>query len=343
MKIIIVYPVLGRTTEELARFCKEGCEASGHTVSLFGYSNFRLSSRLPVLYGVENFLADRKLGRLIRRFSPSLVLVIKGDRIRTDSIRRLRQRYAIPVVNYWIDDPARITMSTAISPAYDHFFTNSPDAVSRHRDAGCAAPHWLTFGISPTVHRKIELTGLERRTYGSDICFSGTISEKRLHILESLADFDIRIWAPRCITTATGATESIQRPLPASSPLYDKFSDRRVWWDEMVKVYNASRIVLNIHDPQTCPIMRDFEAPGCGAFLITDSAQKLAELFIPGEEIVCFESVDDLRAKVQYYLCHADERGAIARNGYEKAHALHRYQHRMDELIATIACRTHNG
>jgi spore maturation protein CgeB len=195
---------------------------------------------------------------------------------------------------------------------------------------------FLTFGYEPGLHRKIQLSSEELQVYGSDICFAGTVSEGRLKALEVLSDLNLKVWSPRVISSFSGKYKIEKNELPPSSHLYSKFTDRAVWGKELVKVYNASKIVLNIHSPQPVPIMRDFEVTGCGAFLLTDKARSLETMFKPEEEIVFYENIEDLRSLVNFYLSHPQEREEIARKGKLRAEQDHTYAKRMEEMISFI-------
>lgn len=336
MKILLIYPLIGRTTIELAGFCKNAFESLGHRTCLFEYKINSISSRIPILGTPAKHYLRLKLCREICRFRPHLVLVIKGDRIPISTIVSIRQQFHISVANYWIDDPFRIGISSKISPYYDYFFTTDTGSVQIHKQAGCPRVGLLTYGADPTLHKRMSLSEADVRQYGSDICFAGTISAKRMDLLQELADFDIKIWASRHVFHLRKDYTFVKEPILPNAPLYDKFAGRAVWGEELVKVYNASKIVLNIHDPQTCPIMRDFEVPACGSFLLTDSADRLAEMYTIGTDIVCFKDKGDLRKLAKYYLNHPNERSAIAQLGYERVCADHFYRHRMQELISFV-------
>lgn len=64
--------------------------------------------------------------------------------------------------------------------------------------------------------------------------------------------------------------------------------------------------------------MRILDVMASGGFLVSNYQQELAEYFVPDEEVVLYESMDDLRQKLQYYLTHDEERKRIAENGYRK-------------------------
>ena len=64
--------------------------------------------------------------------------------------------------------------------------------------------------------------------------------------------------------------------------------------------------------------MRSFESPACGAFTLSQRTPELAELFAEEAEIVCFETVDELREQVARWLGDARGRAAIAAAGHER-------------------------
>jgi spore maturation protein CgeB len=336
LNILILYLSYSQTSIDLSVFCEEGFMSLGYQVERIGYNSLKFSARAPLFAAIEKEYSDYAVTSAIRRANPDLVLIIKGYPLSERLLKKIRATTMAPVVNYWIDDPFRIALSKKLSPAYDFFFTNSPDCVPVHKVSGCRNPRWLTFGASPCLHRKIKLPENKKAYYGSDLCFAGTLSQKRFEILEALADFDIKIWSDRCITHFDDVSGSTLKPVPASSPLYDKFTGRPVWGSELVKVYNAAKIALNIHDPQNCPIMRDFEIPGCGAFMLTDPARNLNGLFNIGEEIMTFDTIADLRKKAAYFIEHPDERAKIAAAGYRRVQLNHLYRNRMNELVAEV-------
>jgi len=335
MKILIVRS-WGKTAFELGGYCKNALAEIGHNADLFTYSDERISSRFPFLEKIERAFVKKILIRKISDFRPQLILVIKGDRIPLEIIREVKEKFKIPVANYWLDDPGLIEISRKISPAYDFFFTNDPETVQIHKESGCPHVGFISFGCLPDLHKKIQLSQEEYEKYSSDLCFAGTVTEGRVKVLEALSDFNLKVWSPRFVYSLKENFRIEKTKLPPSSPLYSKFTDRSIWNEELVKVYNASKIVLNIHSLQTIPIMRDFEVTGCGAFLLTDYARSLETMFKLGEEIICYKNIEELKDMVKFYLSHSSEREEIARKGNLKAYRNHTYARRMEELISFI-------
>lgn len=78
---------------------------------------------------------------------------------------------------------------------------------------------------------------------------------------------------------------------------------------------------------------RLLEAIISGALVMSDTMLSIPRDFVDGESIVFYNDLDDLRAKIKYYLKHEVERLAIASKGWTLAWNRHRSWHRMEELI----------
>ena len=68
-------------------------------------------------------------------------------------------------------------------------------------------------------------------------------------------------------------------------------------------------------------------------FLLSNYQPELAEFFVPGEELVLYDSMADLEDKVCYYLAHDEERKRIALNGYRKVCEQFSYEKRLKEMF----------
>lgn len=103
------------------------------------------------------------------------------------------------------------------------------------------------------------------------------------------------------------------------------------------RIFKCSKINLSMTNrPFKSGIpLRVFDIMGAGGFLISNYQPELAELFVPGEDIVLYDSIPDLLMKIEYYLEHDEERKQIARNGYEKVKELHSYDVRLIQILQT--------
>lgn len=102
----------------------------------------------------------------------------------------------------------------------------------------------------------------------------------------------------------------------------------------MPQIIKCSKINLNLTNRpiKTGLPLRIFDLMACGGFVLSNYQAEIPELFAPGEDIVVYDSIPDMLAKIDYYLEHEEERLQIAENGYKKVKQFHSY----DERIATM-------
>ena len=112
------------------------------------------------------------------------------------------------------------------------------------------------------------------------------------------------------------------------------------YWSEMPKVFRMSKINLNFTIPniKSGIPLRIWDVLGCGGFLLTNYQAEIPYYFKEGEDLVCFDSLEDLCEKVGYSLEHEEERKRIAWNGYRKVREKHSYIERIRTILDTVAC-----
>jgi spore maturation protein CgeB len=109
-------------------------------------------------------------------------------------------------------------------------------------------------------------------------------------------------------------------------------------------MYNAAKIIIIIHyQDGTIPCFQAspkvFEALACRSFVISDSQKDVFKLFSSGKELVCFNNIQDLKAKIDHFLHRDEERRMIAAAGYEEVLKKHTYRHRLQEILGHIGGR----
>lgn len=106
----------------------------------------------------------------------------------------------------------------------------------------------------------------------------------------------------------------------------------------MPKVFQCSKINLNITSKSIkmgVPL-RIFDIMGAGGFLITNYQKELPEYFEIGQDLVVYESGEDLLEKIRYYLNHDIERQQIAQNGQCKVQKLFTWEQRIEDIMAIM-------
>lgn len=110
------------------------------------------------------------------------------------------------------------------------------------------------------------------------------------------------------------------------------------YWSELPKVFRESKINLNFTIPniKSGIPLRIWDVLGARGFLLTNYQAEIPLYFKEGEDLVCFDGIEDLKEKVAYYLVHEDERKEIAWNGYEKVKKYHSYVNRIQEMLHIV-------
>jgi glycosyltransferase involved in cell wall biosynthesis len=92
--------------------------------------------------------------------------------------------------------------------------------------------------------------------------------------------------------------------------------------DNYVRLLNRSKIFVSVNGVYNQMTMKYTEAMACGTLFLTDKPKHLDYWGIKdGEHLVCYTNFEDMRAKVEYYLSHDDEREFITHNAYKLVHS----------------------
>ena len=84
---------------------------------------------------------------------------------------------------------------------------------------------------------------------------------------------------------------------------------------------------------------RVFDAPACGAFLLTDRRDQMDGLFESGRESACYDEPGEIPGLVGHYLVHPEERERIASAARQRVLAEHDYTHRLKTMLRTLRRR----
>ncbi|HUT93884.1 MAG TPA: glycosyltransferase [Thermoguttaceae bacterium] len=191
------------------------------------------------------------------------------------------------------------------APDFDLVFAAQRVGARQLCDEGIADAQWLPLACDPDVHAKHDVPK------EFDVCFVGNVSPGRRAELIAL--------------------------------IRHRFSNVFVgqrYFDDMAKVYSASRIVFN-RSVNNDLNMRVFEALATGSLLVTDELDGNGqdELFRDGVHLASYREPEELLDKIAFHLRHDDVRERIAAAGREEALARHTYRHRMQDMLGAIARR----
>jgi spore maturation protein CgeB len=284
---------------------------------------------------------NREAIDVARRFGPDIVLIIKGDQLSVDTIRRMKKCGSPMLVNWDGDSMLSPGRPRAVMPKlalYDRFFTVDdiemlPPEIQAEMRRRNPRIHTLPFAANTDYYAPSKAGGSGNADYSSSLVFIGTINPVRKALLEKLSDLDLRIWGPK--NSAWGTW------LAQGSPLEKAYQGPSIYGEELVRLYANAGAVLDIHflfsTGRTIPNVtaRVYEVPAAGGFVLTNDSPQLARLFRAGEEIVSYCGIDDLREKAAYYLGHPNERARIAENGRARVVREHTFRLRLETMMRT--------
>jgi len=110
------------------------------------------------------------------------------------------------------------------------------------------------------------------------------------------------------------------------------------YYNDMPYIFADSRINLNIslRSIRSGIPLRAMDIMGAGGFLMSNYQADFYDFFIPGEDLVLYESKEDLLNKCSYYLSHENERCRIAANGHAKIKEFHTFEVRLQEMFEIV-------
>ena len=303
----------------------EELTALGHEVRTFAYRRDNaLYKNTPSQTFYQGWIA-RQLERVARAWRPALTLVIKGGPFGPAFIRRFRTRVGTRIVNVFPDNPLWMIPFECVE-AYDLFFTKERYALRALRQAGLRNLHYLPMYCVPSLHHPVELTEAERACYVTPLSFVGSRYPYRERFMRELRGYPLRLWGG-------GWTRSRDREIRAM------VGGQAVWGRDKLCVYSGSTLSLNLHHPMNDIVgvnTRTFELAAAGACQVVDFKEDLATLFKPGEELLVYRDLADLRRQLDDHLAHPDEAAALGANARRRALAEHTLRHRIEEIVAAV-------
>ncbi|MCB9501967.1 MAG: glycosyltransferase [Deferribacteres bacterium] len=231
-----------------------------------------------------------------RFFRPAhLMLVFRGSGIPGELIGRVPYKTVL-----WYQDDVFAAGHVRKDLAYnarffDHVYTFDTNAIDEYKKYAVQQISWLPLGATPEVYHKQFLP----KKY--DVSFVGNIYPNRKALFQRLSKkFNLHV------------TQAFAK--------------------DAAKIYNESKIVLNLGIGKTGIQQRVFEVLCCGSFLLTNEIPAEGRVFEDKEHLVYFND-ENIEQLIEYYLQHEEEREAIALAGYRKAVTEHTFIHRAERIL----------
>lgn len=243
------------------------------------------------------------------------------------------RRQGVITVLWFVEDYLRFTYWREMAKYYDYVFTiQKGECIDAIKRAGAGHAHYLPTACDPRFHVPQRLTTEEQERWGAPISFVGAGYHNRQQMFAGLVGYPFKIW---------GSEWPLCKP-------FDRMvqeDSRRIAPEEYLKIFSGTEINLNLHssnerdgvDPTGDFLNpRTFELAACGAFQLVDERSLLSEAFEVGKEIITFNSLPDLKSKIDYFLEHPEERREIAEKARARVSREHTYDNRIAEMLSVI-------
>ena len=342
LRVLVVKPIYGGSLPT-ANYCIDALKNLGHEVETVDCDKFadgffslkettKIKANAEVLSQKFLNLMGEVTAAKATEFRPDIILALAQAPLSPEAIHRLKE-LEIPIAFWFVEDFRTLPYWKEVASAYDHFFTIQKDEFHPELiSAGVKDCYYLPQAAHPAVHRPLELSFEQKKLYKADLSFMGAAYHNRVQSFPRLLDMDFKIW---------GTGWELDSPLGKRV----QNNNKRVTADETVSIYNAAKINLNLHsslyhygiNPDGDFVNpRTFEIASCRAFQLLDSRSDLVNLFNTDKELVVFNSLDELKDQIDFYIANPNMRNEIANRSYHRVLAEHTIEHRMQELLIHV-------
>ncbi len=341
LNIAVVGPIYGGSLP-IARYAVRALEELGHRVGWIDHSvHDRSYEELAKLDDLRHRqVIQSRLAEVLSQFTlarlaedpPDVVLALAQAPLTSVVLEHLRRKKFVCAM-WFVENYRHLTYWQQLAASYDYWFVIQRDPCrDALRQAGARDVVYVPMAADPLIHRPIELTADEQEEFGADLSFVGAGYANRRTLLPKLIapGWTFRLWGNEW-DGADALGSVLQR------------GGARIDTATCMKVFNASRINLNLHswsgtglDPQADFVNpRTFELASCGAFQLVDERALLPELF-SGDEVRSFKTFDELPSLIRRWLGDPDARAAAALGARRRVLAEHTYVHRMKDILSHI-------
>jgi spore maturation protein CgeB len=291
----------------------------GHEVKLFDFMTEMQS------HGRADM--NQRLLEVARGERPDLAMFsLYTDQVEPATVAALRQY--TPTLCFFHDDTWRVDFSRFWARQFDYFSTPDVYGVEKYAAVGLRNAIYFPFGCNQALYRKTEAP------YQYDVSFVGSWHPYREWLIRRLEKTGVRVLV-----------------------VGYRWPSGLVSHDEMINVFNSSRINLNmsnsatwdaryllasprglinrIRTPKTVEQLkaRHFEINGCGAFQLSYYVEGLERQYDIGREIAVYADPDDLIRKVKSYLENEPLRYRIACAGHARTLRDHTFRSRFEHVF----------
>jgi hypothetical protein len=276
---------------------------------------------------------NRDILAAARDLGPEVVLVTGAAPVAGSTLRQLKEQTGAVLVNYATDDPfnrlACPPWVAANIPLYDLYVCTKRAIMDDVRAAGCRQVAFVPFGYEPSLHFPDGFESAEEfEKFSCDVVFIGGGDRDRYPYFEAL------------VGAVPGLRLHLYGGYWGRNPLLARYHRGFALGRDYRLALRGAKIApcLVRRANRDGHVMRSFEVPACGAFMLAERTTEHQEFFREGEEVGYFGSAEELVDKAGYYLNHDSERQRMAEAAYRKVTSgNHTYAHRLQQILELAA------
>lgn len=342
LKIITVPPIKGGSApiaRYVARtFQKLGCSViAADMTPLESYYKKLYNGHTPEKEKEKTYAhimkyCDDYINQLVESERPDLLFALAQAPVTRKLLTKLRSK-SILTAFWFVEDFRYFKYYKTVAPFYDFFFHIQGDVFEEElRRIGANKTYYLPPAAEPDIFRPLD--GMcEPNQYDAKLSFMGAGYPNRQKAFKELTGYEFKIWGTGW-DMRSSLSEFVQNDA------------RYIETEETVRIYNASKINLNLHatvfnrliDPGGLFVNpRTFEIAACGAFQLVDERPFLSRHFDIANEMAVFGSLNELKEKIDFFLAHDDMRRELAENAQKRVLAEHTYSHRLSFALDVMS------
>jgi spore maturation protein CgeB len=260
-----------------------------------------------------------RLDQAIRHADPALVLVTDGEVVREGALGQLRRGSRARWVHWfpWHEN-VNEGLLRSIGEKEPVFVAGAHRAEWLARTSGRTV-HTLDAACDPSVHRPLRV----REPFPANVVFAGTATPYREAVLTQLVEFGLALWGPGWKKTS----------------LREYCRGEQLTMDNYVRAYAGATLAINIHrnepgaEPGDALNARLFEIAAIGVPQVVEPHVDLAGQLVPGEDVMTYHGLEELRGKVRSLLDDSPARERMALAARQVVLQRHTWMHRMKALL----------
>ena len=258
----------------------------------------------------------------IINYNPELIIVIIRN-LPPTVVKQIKKQIKTKIIFWTGDSLLNLDRGYVFLSDYDAWFVKDLFMYDFMKNKSGLNVYYIPECCNPDFHyldKTIDFGGIK------SVTIAGTFYPYRASIISQIekANIDVNIYGTI--------------PSWMDSKWQKQHTHQYIRLEEKRKIFRGSKININtLHYSEVLGAnCRLFELAGCGGFQLCDRRDIIKSYFKEDEEIVLFDSTEELIEKINYYLIHPEEAKRIAENASKRAHKEHTYEQRILNIFEYI-------